>query len=180
MGEHDGLDRGPARVEAAAHGTDPDGFTTAALLLAVVAGLQLGGVIAQGLAIADSGPQGLSGDVLHRIGFAFLENVGPLNGIVLLAVVALAAAPDLLALPLRPGGRTRQGLAFALSIGFAAVVVVGAILATRAQLRVIDLRGAEVTSLTVRVLFTYLVGTVGTALVTILIAFRHVGPGPSR
>lgn len=143
----------------------------AAVALAVVQLAQLAGILAQGLAIS-SGGEGLRGDVAHRIGFAFLQNGGPVNGLVLVVAAALCTLPAVAGLELDLRLRARRNLAVALAAGAAIVVTVGAVLAARTRVHVLDLQGEDLTSLTKRVLITYLVGTVGTAAVALGLAVR--------
>jgi hypothetical protein len=154
------------------------------LALAVMATLEVVAIVAQGVAIhqARLGP-------VYRLGYAFLTNLDtvPLGLILLLAVV-------LVVLPVVAGRATDEALdrqaAFTLGLvaSFSLLIAVGSILAVAARVRVDHLRSVAVTSLTWRVLISYLIRNLGTALISLLAAVvalrtrfgRTIAPGPAE
>lgn len=147
-------------------------LTGAGFGLMIVELLVLFGVIAQGFAV-----DRLDGDVFHKLGVAFLTNVGTANGLTILAAALLVGLPALV------GARTTltHQTIRAVTLGLGAMLALGVILATplavRARLYVLDQGNQAVDALARRVLVTYTIGTLGTAAVALAacLAFARAG-----
>lgn len=148
----------------------------AALGLATVAALKIGGVIAQGLTLGNQGLEGFRGDLLHHVGYAFLTNVDETTGLVLVAALTLVVLAGSAA-----AGRVRS-LALAVIGVIGAVVSVGAVLAVRAEVRFLRVSQQPVDVLARWYLYTYLVSALGTAAVAVwlLVAVRRGAAPPWR
>lgn len=148
--------------------------TAAGLALVVVEALVLVGTFTQGLAV-----EGLDGDFLHKIGVAFLSNIGRANGLAILVAAVLVALPSLLRAPTTEAQDRRRALALAIGAVLALLLVLATPVAVRARLHVLDVSGQSVDSLARRVLATYTVGTLGTAAVALAacLGFARIGPG---
>ena len=136
------------------------------LALAILASLEVVAIVAQGVAIkqANLGP-------LYRLGYAFLTNLDAVPlGLILVVAVVLVVLPKV-AGQVTDEAQDRQA-AFTLGLvgAFALLIVIGSILAVASRIRVDHLRHAAVTSLTWRVLISYLIRNLGTALVALVAA----------
>jgi len=151
------------------------GFVTSlGLALAVVVTAQVLAAIAEGFALKPTEPQGLPGDVFHRLGYAF-SNLG---GIVLLFLVL---AVVLVSLPTFMDERTsdRQESAAAITLGLTVVlsiiIGVGAILAVRYNLHLYSAAKRPVPSYVRIQLVFFLLGALGTAAVALFGALTALG-----
>ena len=134
------------------------------------------GVILEGLAVSSSGPQGLRGDVFYRIGLAaYIPNFTTTNGLLLLLAVGLILLP--MAARVRVQRPQRSAAIFTLVViaALAAITGVGALLAVRAQFHRFDLFHQKVDTVSRRLLFTYLAGTLGTSAVAVAAAMGAIG-----
>jgi hypothetical protein len=149
---------------------------SSALGLAVVQAIITVGVLLEGLAVSTRGPQGLRGDVFYRIGLAaYIPNFTATNGLLLLLAVGLVLLP--LAARARIS-RTQRSAALYTLIAIAvlaALTGIGSLLAVRAQFHRFDLFHQKVDSVSRRLLFTYLAGTLGTAAVAVAAAIGAIG-----
>ena len=150
------------------------------LALAVLATLEVVAIVAQGVAIrqASLGP-------IYRLGYAFLTNLDAVPlGLILIGAVVLVLLPVLTGHATTEGQDRQAAFTLGLAASFSLLIVVGAILAVAARVRVDHIRGAAVTSLTWRVLISYLIRNLGTALIALvaaLVALRtRFGPPPAR
>lgn len=132
--------------------------TAAGLGLMVVELLVLLGTTAQGMAV-----ERLDGDFFHKVGVAFLSNVGTANGLTILVAAVLVSLPVLVGAPMTTAQQGRRSLALSLGALLALVVVLATPLAVRARLHVLDIGNQPVDALARRVLGTYTIGTLGTA-----------------
>lgn len=134
--------------------------TGAALGLAVVSALALVGVLAQGFAVEqDAG-------LPYKMGIAFLRNLDATPiGLMALVVVALVAAPA--AAGVAGDGRQHRQAAIALAIVLVVclVVIFGTVLGVITRLHFDQGPGQAITSATRRVLATFVVRSMGPALV---------------
>lgn len=134
--------------------------TGAALALAVVSALALLGVLAQGFSVEqDAG-------LAYKMGIAFLRNLDATPvGLMALVVVALIAAPA--AAGIAGDGRQNRQAAIALTVVLCAclVVIFGTVLGVITRLHFDQGPGQAVTSATRRVLATFVVRSMGPALV---------------
>jgi len=136
------------------------------LALAVLAALEVVAIVAQGVAIkqANLGP-------LYKLGYAFLTNLDAVPlGLILLVAIVLVVLPKLAGQPTDDAHDRQAAFTLGLAGSFAALIVIGSILGVTARIRVDHLRSAAVTSLTWRVLISYLIRNMGTALVALVAA----------
>jgi hypothetical protein len=151
------------------------GFVTSiGLALAVVVTAQVLAAIAEGMALKKTEPQGLPGDVFHRLGYAF-SNLG---GTVLLFLVL---AVVLVSLPVFIGKRTsdRQETAAAVTLGLvvvtSVVIGVGSILTVRYNLHLYSASKRSVPSFVRIQLVFFLLGALGTGAIALFAALTGLG-----
>jgi hypothetical protein len=151
------------------------GFVTSiGLALAVVVTAQVLAAIAEGMALKKTEPQGLPGDVFHRLGYAFSNLRGENLLFLVLAVV-------LVSLPVFIGKRTsdRQETAAAVTLGLvvvtAVVIGVGSILAVRYNLHLYSASKRPVPSFVRVQLVFYLLGALGTGAIALFAALSALG-----
>lgn len=148
--------------------------------LAVLAALEVVAIVAQGVAIKQANLGSL-----YRLGYAFLTNLDTVPlGLMLLVAVVLVVLPKLAGRPTDDAHDRQAAFTLGLAGSFALLIVIGAILGVAARIRVDHLRSAAVTSLTWRVLISYLIRNLGTALVALVAAglalrTRFDRPAPS-
>lgn len=134
--------------------------TTAALALVVVQAVVFLGAITQGLSV-----NRLDGDFLHKLGVAFLSNLGAVNGLTIVLAALLAGLPALLKAEVSEMYDRRRSLALSIGSALALALILATPIAVRARLRVLDLGNQDVDALARWVLATYTVSTLGTAAV---------------
>jgi hypothetical protein len=134
--------------------------TGAGLGLAAVSGLSLLGIVAQGLAVEQKT------SLLYKLGIAFLRNLDatPL-GLMLIVALGLALAPTIAGATASRRQDRQATITFAIVAIVAIVVAAGAVLGVVTRLHFDTGPGQEITSVTRRVLATFLVRTMGPALV---------------
>jgi len=148
--------------------------TNIGLALAIVVTAQVLAAIAEGMSLKRTEPQGVPGDVFHRIGYAF-SNLG---GTVLLFLVL---AVVLVSLPVFIGKRTsdRQETAAAVTLGLvvvmAAVIGVGSILTVRYNLHLYSASHRSVPSFVRIQLVFFLLGALGTGAIALFAALTAMG-----
>jgi hypothetical protein len=107
--------------------------TTLGLALAVVVTAQVLAAISEGMALKGTQPQGVPGDILHRLGYPF-GSLGASSALYLILAVVFVAIPPLT----RQRTTDRQDLMAAITLGLttviSAVLAVGSILAVRYNL----------------------------------------------
>lgn len=136
------------------------------LALAILAALEVVAIVAQGVAIK----QANLGSI-YRLGYAFLTNLDAVPlGLILLVAVVLVVLPKLAGRPTDEAQDKQAAFTLGLVGAFSLLIVIGAILAVASRIRVDHLRHAAVTSLTWRVLISYLIRNLGTALIALLAA----------
>jgi hypothetical protein len=152
--------------------------------LAALEALYLIFVLGQGLAVRRSGAGSFSGDLLHRIGIAFSGSVQLAHGLGLILAVALVVIPL--------AGAGAEGRAVARSyerrrvatlvivIVLAVVMGFGVALGVRAELHADHLQQQPTTPFRRWSLATYVVGTLGTALIAFLAALAAFPDRRSR
>ena len=151
------------------------GFVTnIGLALAIVVTAQVLAAIAEGMALKKTEPQGVPGDVFHRLGYAF-SNLG---GTVLLFLVL---AVVLVSLPVFIGRRTsdRQESVAAITLGLtvvmAVVIGVGSILTVRYNLHLYSASHRSVPSFVRIQLVFFLLGALGTGAIALFAALTALG-----
>jgi hypothetical protein len=129
--------------------------------LAAVAALAVIGVLAQGFAVEQDNT-----GVLYKLGIAFLRNLDATPaGLMAIVAVALVAAPGIAGAP-APGRQQRQvTIAFALVLFTCLIVSFGAVLGVVTRLHFDQGPGQQITAATRRVLATFVVRSMGPALV---------------
>jgi len=136
------------------------------LALAILAALEVVAIVAQGVAIKQANLGSL-----YKLGYAFLTNLDAVPlGLILLVAVVLVVLPKLAGQPTDDAHDRQAAFTLGLAASFALLIVIGAILGVTARIRVDHLRSAAVTSLTWRVLISYLIRNMGTALVAFVAA----------
>ncbi len=144
------------------------------LALTVVVTAQVLAAIAEGMALKRTEPQGVPGDVFHRLGYAF-SNLG---GTVLLFLVV---AVVLVSLPVFIGNRTsdRQETATAVTLGLivvmSVVIGVGSILTVRYNLHLYSANHRSVPSFVRIQLVFFLLGALGTGAIALFAALTAMG-----
>ncbi|MBV8982801.1 MAG: hypothetical protein JO086_18030 [Acidimicrobiia bacterium] len=148
--------------------------TTIGLALTLVVGAQVVAAIIEGLVLKKTEPQGVPGDVFHRLGYAF-SNLG---GTVLLFLVV---AVVLVSLPVFLQRRTtdRQETAVAATLGLvvvlAVIIGVGSILTVRYNLHLYSANKRSVPSFVRIQLVFFLLGALGTAAIALFSALTALG-----
>ena len=136
------------------------------LALTVLAALEVVAIVAQGVAIRQANLGSL-----YRLGYAFLTNLDAVPlGLILVVAVVLVVLPKLAGQPTNEAQDRQAAFTLGLAASFALLIVIGSILGVAARIRVDHLRSAAVTSLTWRVLISYLIRNLGTALIALLAA----------
>jgi hypothetical protein len=134
--------------------------TGTGLGLAVVSALSFLGIVAQGLAVEQKT------SLLYKLGIAFLRNLDATPiGLMLIVALALVLAPAVTGeKPSRSQDRNAT-LTFGIVAIVAILVAVGAVLGVVTRLHFDTGPGQAITSVTRRVLATFLIRTMGPALV---------------
>lgn len=156
------------------------------LALAVLELVQLVEAVLQGSTVPSSGPQGISGGYLYRLGVALFSDIDAANSLVLVLSVALVTVP--LAFARRLHDRVSSAVTTALGTVLVVSVLmgIGSVLAVRARLHLYYVSDQAVTTVIRYSLFSYLIGTLGPALIALAAATaglrwrrrpRSVGPG---
>jgi hypothetical protein len=138
--------------------------TTLGLALAVVVTAQVLAAISEGMALKNTQPQGVPGDVLHRLGYPF-GSLGASSGLYLVLAVVFVAIPPLA----RQRTSDRLDLMAAITLGLTTVIsgvlAIGSILAVRYNLHLYS--GAHrPTPAFVRIqLIAFLLGALGSSAI---------------
>ncbi|HMC53142.1 MAG TPA: hypothetical protein VKI64_10310 [Acidimicrobiales bacterium] len=149
---------------------------SSALGIAVVQAIVVVGVILEGLAVSSQGTQGLRGDVFYRIGLAaYIPNLTATNGLLLILAVGLVLLPVATRTRVGPTQRSTALVTLVAVTILAVLTGVGGLLAVRAQFHRFDLFHQKIDSVSRRLLFTYLAGTLGTAAVAVAAAIGAIG-----
>ena len=136
------------------------------LALAILAALEVVAIVAQGVAIRQANLGSL-----YRLGYAFLTNLDAVPlGLILLVAVVLVVLPKVAGQPTNEAQDRQAAFTLGLAASFALLIVIGSALGVAARIRVDHLRSAAVTSLTWRVLISYLIRNLGTALIALIAA----------
>jgi hypothetical protein len=134
--------------------------TGTGLGLAVVSALSLIGIVAQGLAVVQKT------SFFYKLGIAFLRNLDATPiGLMLVVALALVLAPALTGATTSRGQDRQATIAFGLVAVVAVLVAAGAVLGVVTRLHFDTGPGQEITTVTRRVLATFLVRSMGPALV---------------
>ena len=136
--------------------------TTLGLALAAVVTAQVLAAISEGMALKRTQPQGVRGDVLHRLGYPF-GSLGASSGLYLVLAVVFVAIPPLT----RQRTSDRLDLMAAITLGLTTVIsgvlAIGSILAVRYNLH---LYTGRPTPAFVRIqLIAFLLGALGSSAI---------------
>jgi hypothetical protein len=142
-------------------------FAAGSFFLAGIEAAQLVGVIGQGLTTPHVAPAGIPGDVWERVGLAFFQNVGLVNGLVLVAALGLTAGSLILDAQ-RDRGRQLRKTSTWLCGALGVLFFFGSLLALRARVHTFSLTHHPMPSAQRWALFIYLVGTLGPAIVVVV------------
>jgi hypothetical protein len=151
------------------------GFVTSlGLALAIVVTAETLAAIAEGFSLKKTEPQGLAGDIFHRLGYA-------LSRLDATTLLFLVVAVVLVSLPVIVGSRTsdRQETSAAITLGLTVVITVvigvGSILAVRYNLHLYSASSRPVPSYVRIQLVLYLLGVLGTGAVALFGALTALG-----
>lgn len=151
------------------------GFVTSlGLALAVVVTAETLAAIAEGFALKKTDPQGVPGDIFHRLGYALNQ----LNTTMLLFLVV---AVVLVSLPVIVGRRTsdRTETAAAITLGLtvvlSVVIAIGGILTVRYTLHLYSASRRPVPSYVRIQMVVYLLGVLGTGAIALFGALTGLG-----
>ena len=149
-------------------------ITSIGLALAVVVTAQVLAAIAEGMALKRTEPQGVPGDVFHRLGYAF-SNLGGTVLLFLVLAVVLVSLPVFIGK--RTGDRTETVAAVTLGliVVMSVVIGVGSILTVRYNLHLYSASHRSV-PLFVRIqLVFFLLGALGTGAIALFAALTAMG-----
>jgi hypothetical protein len=143
------------------------GFVTSiGLALAVVVTAQVLAAIAEGFALKRTEPQGVPGDVFHRLGYAF-SNLGGTTLLFLVLAVVLVSLPMFLERRTSDRQDTTAAITLGLVVVTAVVIGVGSILAVRYNLHLYSASKRSVPSYVRIQLVFFLLGALGTAAIAL-------------
>jgi hypothetical protein len=151
------------------------GFVTSiGLALAVVVTAQVLAAIAEGFALKRTEPQGLAGDVFHRLGYAF-SNLGGTVLLFLVVAVVLVSLPVFMERRTTERQETTVAITLGLVVAMAVVIGVGSILAVRYNLHLYSASKRTVPSYVRIQLVFFLLGALGTAAIALFAALTALG-----
>ena len=151
------------------------GFVNAiGLALVVVVTAQVLAAIAEGFALKRTEPQGLPGDLFHRLGYAF-SNLGGTVLLFLVVAVVLVSLPVFLEKRTTDRQETTAAVALGLVVVMAVVIGVGSILAVRYNLHLYSASKRSVPSYVRIQLVFFLLGALGTAAIALFAALTALG-----
>jgi hypothetical protein len=107
--------------------------TSLGLAVAAVVSAQVLVAIAEGLALKRTDPQGIPGDLLHRLGYPF-GSLGATAGMYLIIAVVLVSIPALAKAPSTDRQQLAAAVTLGLTLGIAVILALGSILAVRYNL----------------------------------------------
>jgi hypothetical protein len=151
------------------------GFVTSiGLGLTVVLTAQVLAAIAEGMALKRTEPQGLEGDIFHRIGYAF-SSLGGTALLFLVVAVVLVSLPVMLKARTTDRQETMAAVTLGLSVVMAIVVGIGSILTVRYNLHLYSASRRSVPSFVRIQLVFFLLGALGTAAIALFAALSALG-----
>lgn len=140
--------------------------TTIGLALTLVVTAQVMAAIVEGVVLKKTEPQGVPGDVFHRIGYAF-SNLGGTVLLFLVVAVVLVSLPVFLRQRTSDRQETTVAIAMGLAVVTAVVIGVGSILAVRYNLHLYSASKRAVPSYVRIQLVFFLLGALGTAAIAL-------------
>jgi cytochrome bd-type quinol oxidase subunit 2 len=151
------------------------GFVTSVgLALTVVVGAQVLAAIAEGLSLKKTEPQGVPGDIFHRLGYAF-SNLGGTVLLFLVVAVVLVSLPVFLERRTTDRQETAVSVTLGLTVVLAVIIGVGSILTVRYNLHLYSANKRSVPSFVRIQLVFFLLGALGTAAIALFSALTALG-----
>jgi hypothetical protein len=151
------------------------GFVTSlGLGLTVVVAAQTLAAIAEGFALKKTDPQGVPGDVFHRLGFA-LSRLDAGTLLFLVVAVVLVSLPVFLGRPTTDRQESTAAITLGLTVVMAVVIGIGGILAVRYNLHLYSASKRSVPSYVRIQLVLYLLGVLGTGAIALFGALTAFG-----
>jgi hypothetical protein len=148
--------------------------TSLGLGLTVVVSAQTLAAIAEGFALKKTEPQGVPGDIFHRLGFA-LSRLDAGTLLFLVVAVVLVSLPIFLGRPTTDRQESVAAAALGLTVVMAVVIGVGGILAVRYNLHLYTASKRPVPSYIRIQLVLYLLGVLGTGAIALFGALTALG-----
>ena len=148
--------------------------TSIGLALAVVVTAQVLAAIAEGFALKRTEPQGVPGDVFHRLGYAF-SNLGGTVLLFLVVAVVLVSLPVFLERRTSDRQDTTAAITLGLVVVMAVLIGVGSILAVRYNLHLYSASHRSVPSFVRIQLVFFLLGALGTGAIALFAALTAMG-----
>jgi len=149
-------------------------LTSIGLALAVVVTAQVLAAIAEGFALKRTEPQGVPGDLFHRLGYAF-SNLGGTVLLFLVLAVVLVSLPMFLQRRTSDRQERTASVTLGLVVVMAVVIGVGSILAVRYNLHLYSASKRSVPSYVRIQLVFFLLGALGTAAIALFSALTALG-----
>ncbi|MBV8236650.1 MAG: hypothetical protein JO075_13195 [Acidimicrobiia bacterium] len=144
------------------------------LALAIVVTAQVLAAIAEGFALKSTEPQGIPGDLFHRLGYAF-SNLGSTILLFLVLAVVLVSLPVFMDRRTSDRQETTAAITLGLVVVMAVVIGVGAILAVRYNLHLYSASHRSVPSYVRIQLVFFLLGALGTAAIALFSGLTALG-----
>jgi cytochrome bd-type quinol oxidase subunit 2 len=148
--------------------------TTIGLGLTLVVGTQVIAAIVEGMVLKKTEPQGVPGDVFHRLGYAF-SNLGGTVLLFLVVAVVLVSLPVFLQKRTTDRQETAVAVTLGLTVVLAVIVGVGSILTVRYNLHLYSANKRSVPSFVRIQLVFFLLGALGTAAIALFSALTALG-----
>jgi len=148
--------------------------TSLGLALAVVVTAETLAAIAEGFALKKTEPQGLPGDIFHRLGYA-LSRLDATTLLFLVVAVVLVSLPVIVGRRTTDRQETSAAITLGLTVVLAVVIGVGSILAVRYNLHLYSASNRAVPSYVRIQLVLYLLGVLGTGAVALFAALTALG-----
>ena len=149
-------------------------FNSIGLGLTVVLTAQVLAAIAEGMALKRTEPQGLAGDIFHRLGYAF-SSLGGTALLFLVVAVVLVSLPVVLKARTTDRQETVAAVTLGLSVVMAIIIGIGSILTVRYNLHLYSASNRSVPSFVRIQLVFFLLGALGTAAVALFAALSALG-----
>jgi hypothetical protein len=151
------------------------GFVTSlGLGLTLVVATQTLAAIAEGFALKKTDPQGVPGDIFHRLGFA-LSRLDAGTLLFLVVAVVLVSLPVFLGRPTTDRQESTAAITLGLTVVMAFVIGIGGILAVRYNLHLYSASKRSVPSYVRIQLVLYLLGVLGTGAIALFGALTALG-----
>ena len=144
------------------------------LALAIIVTAQVLAAIAEGFALKSTEPQGIPGDLFHRLGYAF-SNLGGTTLLFLVLAVVLVSLPVFMDRRTSDRQETTAAITLGLVVVMAVFIGIGAILAVRYNLHLYSASHRSVPSYVRIQLVFFLLGALGTAAIALFSGLTALG-----